>query len=32
MVSKTDYAQMLVFVAGLRDWITAAEGCLRGQR
>lgn len=29
MVSKTDYAQMLAFVAGLKDWIYAAEGCLR---
>ena len=33
MVSKTDYAQMLVFVAGLRDWIAAASACLEeGQR
>lgn len=31
MVSKTDYALMLTFVAGLQDWILAAEGCLRSQ-
>ena len=28
MVSKTDYAQMLVFVEGLRDWIYAASACM----
>lgn len=32
LVSRTDYAQMLVFVAGLRDWIAAAEGCMKAQR
>jgi hypothetical protein len=32
MVSKTDHAAMIDFVTGLKKWIVAAEGCLRGQR
>lgn len=32
MVSRTDYAQVLSFINALKHWITAAEGCLKGQR
>lgn len=28
MVSKSDYAGMLLFVEGLRDWIFAASACI----
>lgn len=29
MVSRTDFALMLEYVAALRDWIEAASECLR---
>lgn len=31
MVSKTDYADMIAFVGALKDWMLAAEGCLRAR-
>lgn len=28
-LSKAEFAAMIVFVQGLRDWISAASGCLK---
>jgi hypothetical protein len=33
LISKSDFGAMLAYVAGLRDWIVAANDCLQaGQK
>ena len=32
LITKTDFALIVAYVTGLRDWIDAAAGCLQGSR